>query len=122
MNSDSFLRISALCLGLTALLFAPEVQAADDEESALKSGPSVRRKLLYRSTRFEIQPLLGVTTGDSYMRNAVGGLSLNYFLTNEIGIGVTAGYAPFHPETSLAKNVKKKLAANDDDRDRKSVV
>lgn len=108
--------MSTVGVALLMIFTAPDVWAQDDggdeEQSALKSGQSVRRKILYRSTRFEVTPALGVTTGDSYMRNAVLGLNASYFLTNAVGLGISAGFSPFHPETQLADNVKRSLDEN----------
>ena len=85
----------------------------EEEESTFMKGPSVRRKILYRSTRFEAAPMLAMTAGDAYLRDAVTGASFNYYLTNAIGIGLTAGFAPLHLETNLANNVQTSLQEND---------
>ena len=111
MKRKHFIRMTAVCMAALMVFGASEAWAkeGEDEETALKSGPSVRRKLLYRSTRFELTPAIGVTSGDSYIRNAVVGLNASYYLTNSIGIGLSGGYSPLHTETSLAQNVKKSI-------------
>lgn len=78
---------------------------ADDDEAVTDTGPIVRRKVLYRSTRVEITPAIGMTLNDAFRRNIITGLGLQYHLTNEFGIGVAGGYGILHPETDLAKNV-----------------
>lgn len=106
---------AAICVGLFVATGTPDAWAQDDkedEETALESGPSVRRKLMFRSTRFEAAPMIGITAGDAYMRNPAAGLNLSYYLTNSIGLGVSGGYSPFHFETDLAKNVKASLDEN----------
>lgn len=70
-----------------------------------QGGPVVRRLLLYRSTRFELAPHVGFTLADTYTRNLFVGGTGTFHLTNSIGIGVSGGYAPLHPETSLRRNV-----------------
>ncbi|MFB6262963.1 MAG: outer membrane beta-barrel domain-containing protein [Bradymonadaceae bacterium] len=90
-------------------LAIPTAASAADQESPLAGEQSVRRKLLYRSTRFEVAPMFGITMGDAYLRDGVVGATGTYWLTNEIGLTLTAGYGLFHAETDLAKNTKKKL-------------
>lgn len=87
----------------------------EDEQSAFQQGPSVRRKILYRSTRFEVAPMLAMTSGDAFLRDAVVGANFAYYLTNAVGIGATVGYAPFHLETNLANNVQQSLKQNSPD-------
>lgn len=102
-------------VALLMVFTAPDLWAqggGEDEETALEAGDSVRRKVLYRSSRFELSPGIGVTTGDSYLRNAVVGLNASYYLTNAIGIGLSGGYSPLHPETQLGSNVKATLDQN----------
>ncbi len=89
---------------------------AERKEGSFTSGPSVRRKVLYRSTRLEVAPMIGTTTSSSYMRDVVGGVNINYYLTNAIGVGLIGGYAPLHLETDLANNVKNSLNENDPER------
>lgn len=117
MEIKRFISVLSVLIGLTALLGVEEARAADDDEQieSYSEGPTVRRKLLYRSGRMELQPMLGMTAGDSYLRNGVGGLNFSYYLTNAIGLGLTAGYSFLHPETSLAKNVKITLANQGDE-------
>lgn len=117
MTRTSLIRLSTAGVALLMIFTAPDVWAQDDgeeeeQQAALKSGKSVRRKLLYRSTRFELSPGIGVTSGDTYLRNAVAGLNASYYLTNAIGLGLVGGYSPLHPETSLANNVKESLDQN----------
>ncbi len=93
-----------------------EEEQEEQEESALETGPSVRRKVLYRSTRLELAPMVGTTTSGAYLRDVVTGVNLNYYLTNAVGIGLVGGYSPLHLETDLARNVKSSLESNDSER------
>lgn len=118
MKLRRFLPILFLFVGLNLTVAATDARAADEESDEIRSyteGPTVRRKLLYRSSRLELQPLLGMTTGNAYMHDGVVGLSASYYLTNEIGLGITAGYGLLHPETSMAKNIKTTLGQKGDD-------
>ena len=115
-RSNAVVGLSTLIVGVMTLCMASNAWAGDDksnDQSALQSGKSVRHKVLYRSTRFEAAPILGLTTGDAYLRNAVVGAKFTYHLTNEVGLGVAAGYSPLHLETDLAKNTKTVLQSND---------
>jgi outer membrane beta-barrel protein len=93
-----------------------DLLAAEDseEEPAYEEGPSVRRQLLYRSGRVELQPTVAISAGDAYMRNLMAGANLSYYFTNGIGIGLTGAYGAFHPETKLGGNVRQALADNAD--------
>ena len=89
------------------ILLAPNVAFAEKDEAV--SGPIVRRKVLYRSTRFEVAPQVGLTLNDAFRRNYIGGAAFNYHLTNEFGIGLSGGFAPLHGNTDLANNVSATL-------------
>lgn len=70
-----------------------------------EEGPIVRRKLLFRSTRFEAHPHLGVSVNDAFRRNILGGINLNYHLTNNFALGGSFAYGVVHVDTDLASNV-----------------
>ncbi len=92
--------LSALIVVLPALdAFAEKDEAVSD------GGAIVRRKLLYRSTRFEITPVAGMTLNDAFRRNIVGGAGFYYHLTNEFGIGASGGYGVLHMNTDLSNNI-----------------
>jgi outer membrane beta-barrel protein len=78
-------------------------------ETALEVGPMVRRKLLYRSTRLEVAPFFGMTLADPYTRNGIVGASVNFHLTNEFGIGLTAGFGALQLATDLRTNMDAEL-------------
>ncbi len=107
----------SILLGFVSLLVTADVHAQSDESEPAEftEGTTVRHKLLYRSTRFEVSPLVGMTLGDAYLHNGVAGLNLVYHLTNEIGIGISGGYGLLHPETNLTANMKSRLQASDQD-------
>jgi outer membrane beta-barrel protein len=105
----------SILVGFVGLLSTSEVRAQNDEpeEAEFTEGATVRHKLLYRSTRFEVSPLFGMTLGDAYLHNGIAGLNLAYYLTNEIGIGISGGYGVLHPRTNLASNMEARLEASD---------
>jgi outer membrane beta-barrel protein len=91
------------CLVLITSVGAfPELVAAED---SLEDGPVVRRKLLYRSTRFEVAPRIGFTMNDAHMRNALVGADALYHLTNAFGLGMGVSVGALQWNTTLGDNV-----------------
>ena len=100
------------CLG--ALIALPSTSFAQQESvdgeylrpSPLEEGGSVvRRKLLFRSTRFEVAPLVGFTLADPFNRNILAGANVSFHLTNSFGIGATFGYGVTSLSTDLRNNI-----------------
>jgi len=89
---------------LALMTFAPNVAYAKKDEAV--SGPIVRRKVLYRSTRVELVPQAGLTLNDPFRRNYMFGAGFNYHLTNEFGLGLSAAISPLHGNTDLANNIE----------------
>lgn len=98
----------ALLAALMAMVPAADA-AAETDEAVSDTGPIVRRKVLYRSTRFELIPAASVTLNDPFRGNIMAGAGFNYHLTNEFGVGLTAAYGLLHPETDLSKNIAETL-------------
>ena len=108
----SRLLLLVLLAGAFVAAHPADAVAQDDEavaETSRESGPIVRRKLLYRSTRTEIAPVVGMTLADAFLRNGLVGLNLGYHLTNEFSFGVTAGYGVLQMETNLYENMQQTL-------------
>ncbi len=94
--------------------FTPSEAAADeshyDEEIAsLATGPIVRRQLLHRSGRFEVQPMAAFSLNDAFIRNTLPGLSGTFFLNNVFGLGATFNFGALHLDTSLRRNLEETL-------------
>lgn len=87
-----------------------EPEYPEERPSPLDSSRSVvRRKLLFRSTRFEVAPLVGFTLADPFNRNVIAGANLSFHLTNEFGIGATVGASVLKPKTGLRENIESTL-------------
>lgn len=84
----------------------------EDDESYLDKEPTVRRKLLFRSTRVEVAPIVSVTLNDAFNRNMLVGANIYYHLTNEFGIGVTGGFGLLQMNTDLRNNIETTLQAS----------
>lgn len=97
----------------TGLLAQPLVQpqVASAERRSLEEGPIVRRKLLFRSSRFELAPRVGSTLNDAYKRNVLVGLDANYHLTNHFSLGLGFGYGVLASNTDLLDQVNSEVDA-----------
>jgi outer membrane beta-barrel protein len=103
--------LAGAVMATPSLAFAQEgEQEESQQETAREKGPIVRHKLLYRSTRVELSPLLGMTVNDAFLRNGFVGAQVAYHLTNEFGIGFTGGFSPFQLKTDLYNNVEAELS------------
>jgi outer membrane beta-barrel protein len=120
MNRKSIWRIViAVFVAVCTVSVAGPVAAQDgedDTESARETGPIVRHKLLYRSTRVELTPALGMTVNDAFLRNATVGAQVAYHLTNEFGIAFNGAFSPFQLKTDLYNNVQAELEGETDSR------
>jgi outer membrane beta-barrel protein len=97
--------------GVTAFLGLAE-SASAQRRASLEEGPIVRRKLLFRSSRFELNPRLGFTLGDSYKRNLLVGADINYYLTNEFGLGATGYFGAVQLDTDLLEQINATVDPN----------
>ncbi len=98
---------SILTLLALLLLATPQtVLASDEGGTSLEEGPSVRRLLLLRSGRFEVQPAVGFSINDPFMRNMTAGASIAYYFNNSIGVGGDFGFAAVHMATDETTTVQ----------------
>ncbi len=100
-----------MAVATMAMVFSPTVVMAQKTEANISGGDMVRRKLLYRSTRFEVAPQIGFTMADSYRRNMLVGASFMYHLTNEFSIGATGNFGVLQLATDLSDNLEQTLEA-----------
>lgn len=100
-------------LGIAAfvMVMAPTVVMAQKSEANVSSGDMVRRKLLYRSTRFEIAPQMGMTIADAYRRNMLAGVAASYHLTNSFSLAGTGNFGVLQFDTDLSDNLTQTLEA-----------
>ena len=84
----------------------PEVE---EEIASLTTGPIVRRQLLHRSGRFEVQPMAAFTLNDPFIRNTLPGISGTFFLNNVFGLGATFNFGVLHLDTNLRQNLEETL-------------
>jgi outer membrane beta-barrel protein len=65
----------------------------------------VQRQRFLKKKRFELQPQVGITVNDPFVRHVTVGAELNYWLTNRMAIGVT-GTAFIGNKTSRYTNIR----------------
>ena len=117
---NRFIALAVITLG--GVLLTPGAAQAQEEAangeylqpSPLEDGGAVvRRKLLFRSTRFEAAPLVGFTLADPFNRNIIAGANLGFHLTNSFGIGATVGAGVVSRPTSLRTNIEDTASSDD---------
>lgn len=86
---------------LVSLSFASFAAA---QNRSLYEGPVVRRELLYRSSKMEIAPALGVAFGGIYEREIMAGAAFRYHLTNSFSVGLNVNYG-IGMDSSLTNNL-----------------
>lgn len=101
-----------LAICAASFAFDSEAFAQENRENARDSGSVIRHQLLYRSTRLEVAPLIGVTLNDAYLRNGIAGAAVSYHLTNDWGLSVVGGYGLTQLDTDLRESVEAKLQEN----------
>lgn len=105
------MRTTALVLAFVTaagLLAVPAIAFAE-RQTSLEEGPIVRRKVLFRSSRFELAPRLGFTMNDAYKRNLLVGVDANYHLTNHFALGANFGYGVLASNTDLLDQVNSEV-------------
>lgn len=73
----------------------------------LEEGSAIRDRVQYRGGRFNLAPVLGATINDPYQRNVLFGAQLTYFITDSLGLGLTA-LGGLGMNTDLADQVESK--------------
>jgi hypothetical protein len=88
-------------VGATTTAQAQEIELT----GPLKGAPAVRHQRLYRQGRFEIAPTLSFSLLDQYRRTILVGASLNYSITDWLGIGVWGGFGVLSSTTTLTNEI-----------------
>lgn len=91
--------IAGMCLG-TSMAMA-QTRSLDD-------GPQIRRKLLHRSSRFELQVGVGALFGNAYETPLYGNLAARYYLSDSISVGLDLNGSPFAIDRRIVRDVKSK--------------
>ncbi len=108
ITAASFLvTAAAMCLVATPVAHAQDASASEESASSPidEDGPVVRRRLLYRSTRFEASPLVAFSLADPFNRNIIGGVNLGFHITNSLSVNLTGGYQLANFATPLRENI-----------------
>jgi outer membrane beta-barrel protein len=95
-------RFLALVVALLVLCVAQQAVA---QSRSLFEGPVVRRQLLFRSSKLEVSPALGMALGGVYQREVMVGLTGRYHLTNSFAAGLNVHVSPIALNSSLVDNL-----------------
>lgn len=87
-----------LCAGIAANVAA--------QTRSIEEGPIVRRQLLYRSSRLEVMPALGLTLNDPYRHTMMLTAAANYHLTNTFSLGVNVSWGWLNYNTNLTDDIE----------------
>lgn len=83
--------------------------SANSEQDQLRQDKAfisvVQRQRFLKKKRFELQPQIGITVNDPFVRHYTIGAELNYWLTNRMAIGLT-GTAFIGNKTSRYTNIR----------------
>lgn len=113
MTRQTVCRLLTLAtLALALMVPASSAFAQDEHETAREAGPVIRHQLLYRSTRFELAPMFGMTLNDAYLRNGIVGAQLSYHLTNTWGVSLVAGGGVTQFDTDLRERLEERVTAS----------
>ena len=91
--------------------WALEGEAQQDEIASLEQGPIVRRQMLHRASRLELEPRLAFTMNDAFIRNGLVGLSASYYLNDSVGFTASGGFGALGMDTSLRESFEAELEA-----------
>ncbi len=95
--------------------YALDVEVQEEEIASLEEGPIVRRQLLHRASRLELEPRLAFTLNDAYIRNGLVGLSASYYLNDSFGFTGSGGFGVLGMDTSLRESFEAELAEENPD-------
>lgn len=90
-------------LASEGVAFAQEIQLT----GPLAGAPAVRNLRWHRKQRFEVAPQVTFSLLDEYQRTIIGGLRLNYNITDWLAVGLWGGYGVAHLKTGLTSEIEK---------------
>src|SRR5690606_36894238 len=71
----------------------PTLNMEDEAQKPLdETIPAVQQRFINKKSRFELQPLWGLTLNDQFARHPGIGLGLNYSITEVMAIGLNGQY------------------------------
>lgn len=73
---------------------------------SLDEGPAIRRQLLHRSARFELQPGVATMWGNSYQTPLYGNLTLRYNLSNSVSVGLDLNGSPIALDRQIVREIQ----------------
>ncbi len=108
------LLLSAAAAAFVAVAsYAPRADAQEIQLTGpLAGAPAVRKLRLYREGRIDIEPSVSFTLLDEYRRTIIPGATLQYNVTDYLGVGVWGGYGVISLATDLTDQIDSTAARN----------
>ncbi len=88
-----------------ALRSAPAHAQDVEITGPLAGAPAVRKMRVFRDGRFQLQPTLGFTLQDEFVRTTFVGLQMGYHFTDWLGFGAFFNYGALSLDTGLTDQV-----------------
>lgn len=94
--------------GLDAPIFGAETAQAQEVQvtGPLAGAPACRNCRIYREGRIQLQPWIGFTLQDEFIRTIPIGLQVNYHFTDWLGIGAWGAWGGIGLQTGLTTEVE----------------
>jgi outer membrane beta-barrel protein len=106
-----------IVLGLAAGVFAADLSSAKAQEvqitGPLAGAPAIRKMRMYRVNRIQLQPFVGFTMQDEFVRTMVFGAQANYHFTDWLGLGVWGGFGGVNFDTGLTDQISARGVTTD---------
>ena len=100
------LRLTTVKLLLATIAFLAIPTTVFAQTRSLEEGPIIRRQLLFRSDRVEIEPGLAHSLNDPYRRTLFLNAGFNYHLTNAFSLGLTVGWGALNYNSNILDNIE----------------
>lgn len=95
-----------MLLGLLLLLSLMAPGIASAQSRSLEDGPAIRRQLLHRSAKLELQPGVSAMFGNAYQIPLYGNLTVRYHLSNRVSVGADLNGSPWALDRAIVRNLR----------------
>jgi outer membrane beta-barrel protein len=119
MNTASRLMIALGLLTATigGAFVASNAEAQDVQVTGpLAGAPAVRHMRIYREGRFQLQPTLGFTLNDEFVRSMMVGVQAGYHFTDWLGIHAFFNYTAVPLDTDLTDQISSRGQSTENNR------
>lgn len=95
-----------MIFGLLLILALALPGLASAQSRSLEDGPPIRRQLLHRSAKLELQPGVSAMFGNAYQIPLYGNLTVRYHLSNRVSVGVDLNGSPWALDRAVVRNLR----------------